>query len=636
MQAGSSIVNPSDHGGDGQERHFAPRGAGAIAVLLFAVFFGWAAWPRFMATPGLFWSVLGWGIGLVAAASLLWLRDGGKLPSMELAIRRPHYVQLLIQCGVFAYWGWHWRTVYGEIPLILSQVAFAYLVEFIICWQRHRHWRVGFGPWPIVLSTNLFMWFHDEYFAAQYLMVALAYVSREWLRWKRDGKSVHIFNPSAFGLCVVSLVLILWEIPHLTYGNQISTALARPEFAYEFIFVMGFIVQFLFRVTLVTLSAAATSWVIGALYFSWSGGFMYVDTTIPIAVFLGMNLLVTDPASSPQSNGGKILFGILYGAAIFFMYAVLRDAGRPAVGDDPGLNIAWMDKLLFLPFLNLLARPLDRIGQYLSLARWGWSWDATRTNWVHLSVWLVVFLTMRPGLVTHPGAQVSFWQDACGKLVPRACENVVILNQRDCKKGDAKSCYNLGVHFEHGSTGPQKTVSVDLARAGGAYREACKLGEGAGCRNLGVLFVQGKGVAQNEKAAFTLFEAGCAKGDADACAFVAQAYVSGIGHGADQTLAVKRARKGCRQGSPFGCRILGDSLRLGRGVGKNSSMAVAVLKKGCQGKDQTACTLLGTMVWLGDGTERDSARGLQYIDSACRSGFQQACTQAERLRSRSP
>ncbi len=250
-----------------ESKGFSRRAAALIILFLFATFLGWVAWPRFVASSGLFWAVVGWGIGLALWAGVLWLRDGRTLPTIELAIRRPHYVQSIVQVAIFVYWGWYWEKVYSEVPLILSQLAFAYLIECLICWQVHRHWRIGFGPWPIVLSTNLFIWFHDDYFAAQYLMLALAYLSREWLRWNRAGKSVHVFNPSAFGLCVVSLVLIIWEIPHLTHGNEISVALARPDYAYEFIFAMGFIVQFFFRVTLVTMAAATTSWIVGSLYF---------------------------------------------------------------------------------------------------------------------------------------------------------------------------------------------------------------------------------------------------------------------------------------------------------------------------------------------------------------------------------
>ena len=40
---------------------------------------------------------------------------------------------------------------------------------------------------------------------------------------------------------------------------------------------------------------------------------MFIDSSIPVSVFIGLHLLVTDPATSPRSNSGKIVFGGLYG-----------------------------------------------------------------------------------------------------------------------------------------------------------------------------------------------------------------------------------------------------------------------------------------------------------------------------------
>ena len=231
----------------------------------------------------------------------------------------------------------------------------------------------------------------------------------------REGRDVHIFNPSAFALCVIALALIVGEWPHLTYGQQISITLGRPEYMYIYIFCMGAVVQWFFGVTLVTMSAAVTSVIVGHIYFSVTGEYMHVDTVIPIAVFLGMNLLVTDPASSPKSNGGKVLFGMLYGLAVFFMYDVLRTMERPALGDDPGFHIAWLDKLLFLPFLNLLARPLDRIGRLFDLQRIGWRLGPIPTNRIHVGIWSVLFVSMLPLLVDHPGKSLEFWENACAQ-----------------------------------------------------------------------------------------------------------------------------------------------------------------------------------------------------------------------------
>ena len=36
-----------------------------------------------------------------------------------------------------------------------------------------------------------------------------------------------------------------------------------------------------------------------------------VDSHVPIAVFIGMTLLFTDPATAPRTLGGRIIYGVL-------------------------------------------------------------------------------------------------------------------------------------------------------------------------------------------------------------------------------------------------------------------------------------------------------------------------------------
>ena len=77
-----------------------------IIIGLSFVFFSFALWPRALASSGLFWGIIAWGSLLVVCLSLLYLR--GPQLALTPGIRRPHYVQMTVQGGVFAYWGWHW------------------------------------------------------------------------------------------------------------------------------------------------------------------------------------------------------------------------------------------------------------------------------------------------------------------------------------------------------------------------------------------------------------------------------------------------------------------------------------------------------------------------------------------------
>ena len=79
-------------------------------------------------------------------------------------------------------------------------MVFLYVLDMLVCWSRRDNWILGFGPIPIIFSMNLFLWFRDDWFYLQFVMVAIIVFGKEFLRWKRDGQSTHIFNPSAFAL----------------------------------------------------------------------------------------------------------------------------------------------------------------------------------------------------------------------------------------------------------------------------------------------------------------------------------------------------------------------------------------------------------------------------------------------------
>ena len=106
--------------------------------------------------------------------------------------------------SVYLYWGWYWREVYHDVSLIAAQIVFAYALDMLVCWSRRDKWVLGFGPVPIVMSTNLFLWFKDDWFYLQFPLIATGVLGKEFVKWKREGRLTHIFNPSAFSLFVSS------------------------------------------------------------------------------------------------------------------------------------------------------------------------------------------------------------------------------------------------------------------------------------------------------------------------------------------------------------------------------------------------------------------------------------------------
>jgi Na+-translocating ferredoxin:NAD+ oxidoreductase RnfD subunit len=121
---------------------------------------------------------------------------------------------------------------------------------------------------------------------------------------------------------------------------------------YLLLFLVALPGQFFFGVTTMTMSAVVTTYAFGLVYFATSGVYFFYDSYIPIAVFLGMHLLFTDPSTSPRTDFGRVIFGALYGVSTVALYQLLGTWGLPT----------FYDKLLQVPILNLSIGAIDRRG----------------------------------------------------------------------------------------------------------------------------------------------------------------------------------------------------------------------------------------------------------------------------------
>ena len=573
-------------------------------ILLMAAM---AAVPRVQVSPGLSATILLFAIGLLAWLSALAVRArrDGKMPEIAVAIRAPHYVQATVQISLFAVFGWYWREVYDHAVLILAQLVFAYAVEGLLSWTLRRTWVIGFGPFPIILSTNLFLWFRDDWFYLQFLMILLGFLAKALLTWERDGRRTHIFNPSAFSLFVVSLVLIATASTDITWAESLATELIRPDRIYLVIFVLGLVVQALFSVTLVTLSAVAVLGLLNLVYTGMTGVYYFFDSNIPIAVFLGLHLLVTDPATSPRTDLGRIFFGALYGLGVFVLYALLGMIDAPT----------FYDKLLCVPLLNLSVRALDRIAVSLSM-KTAWArvpqLGSGRRNMIHMAIWVVLFAGMYTTSFVgneHAGRQPAFWQSACEQGLRNGCRNLTKLHTVSCLQGSAPACMELGAMARVG-----RALPYDPRRAERAFGQACVLGDISGCVNAG-----------NVAAAAELLDRGCEADDAEDCFRLGVARASGTGGVVDRAAALPLYVKACELGWAEGCRGAGLATLLGDGIVMDRQRAGGWFEKGCAGDDGPSCANLAQMLRRGDGLTRDDGRAAETMLKACRLGTMEAC-----------
>lgn len=434
--------------------------------------------PRVQSNANLTASVYGATAALLAWQAYLWLigEKRGELRGFFVLLRSQHYVQAMVQSSVYLYWGFFWRPVYDHVWLIVAQILFAYVFDMLLSWSRKRDYTLGFGPIPIILSVNLFLWFRDDWFYLQFLMIALGFLGKEYVRWNRDGRNVHIFNPSAFALGLFSLVLITTGTTHLTWGQEIASTLTLAPNIYTFLFLAGLVVMYFFSITLVAGMAAITLLGFSALYSASTGVPYFLDSEIPAAVFLGLHLLVTDPSTSPRTPLGKTLFGMLYGLGVFALYWILGAIGVPT----------FYDKLLCVPLLNLSVIAIDRAVKSINsdawINVWNTGWLGGRANVAHMLVWVSLFaaftlLGKMDG--RHTGDSLPFWQQACAEGRSNACERLVQLEQTYCSDGAGWACNELGAHYRRGDI-----VAANADSALAFFSRACELKFQPGCINL--------------------------------------------------------------------------------------------------------------------------------------------------------
>ncbi|MEO5742540.1 MAG: hypothetical protein ABIS29_18295 [Vicinamibacterales bacterium] len=458
------------------ERRLSPGRAFVLPLLFIGGLLGFALYPPVRQNPRLLWSLLGTDAVLLAWNGVLLVSALRKhrVLKLEIVARTQHYVQACAHTLIFLYWGWYWRPVYESAHLIIAQLCFAYAFDMLLGWSRRDTYTLGFGPFPIILSTNLFLWFKQDWFYLQFVMIAFGFAAKEFIRWNKDGRQTHIFNPSSFTLTVFSLALILTGASDITWGKDIAITQFYPPHMYLFLFLVALPGQFLFGVTTMTMSAVLTTYLFGLAYYAVTGTYYFFDSYIPIAVFLGMHLLFTDPSTAPRTELGRMIFGALYGLSTMALYSLLGAAGLPA----------FYDKLLQVPLLNVLIQSIDRAVRSEPLRRFDpaviWrSLPVPSRNLASISVWAIVFaiMTAAQGVGdSHRGQWIPFWQSACQQDLGDACQYLALLHTNYCRASSGWSCNELGLL--------QADKEMDRSSALASMQRGCELGFQPACANL--------------------------------------------------------------------------------------------------------------------------------------------------------
>jgi hypothetical protein len=264
-------------------------------------------------------------LALAALGLGLWRRG-----RIQRDFRSLHVIQFLTQGSIFVYWALYWPGVGGQMPLLALMLAMGFAADALFSFARFGSWRAGLSVVPVVFSINLFEWF-DPHGAV--IAIVAAFASKHLLH--RGGR--HIFNPSVAGLTVTGLVTILAP-GYVHFGGLFHTLNVPPNMS-EWILLVTLLPQLRFRILPVTIGA-----LIGLTLWGIPG-------VLRPTILIAMTLLVTDPATSPRSDLGKLLFGMLFGGLLPVCSIALRGIGQP---DD-------FAKILAIPVANLLVPQLDAL-----------------------------------------------------------------------------------------------------------------------------------------------------------------------------------------------------------------------------------------------------------------------------------
>ncbi len=368
------------------------------------------------------------------------------------------------------------------------------------------------------------------------------------------------------------------------------------------------------------MSAAASLYALNAIYTNSTGTYMFIDTNIHPAIFLGLHLLVTDPATSPRKNFGKVVFGAAYGAGIFGLVPVLEGIGAPV----------FYDKLLCVPVLNLTVRALDRLSVAVSawFAHQSWAtirplqalstWTPQQTNFGFMGIWVAFFLFMvLTGFLggKHPGTDPALWERACGADGGRACKVTARILDVQCQHNSADACFHLGTLLNDGKRLPR--VPVGAARSLG---RACDFGSQGACASLaGLVARDGEAVLQQP----------CTQGDANSCFMLGSMYAVGHSVRRNPERSASLYQQSCTAGFTRGCGALGEAYISGHGVPRDMLKARKILDGACDAGYAPGCFEVAVMHREGIETSRDEPLAQERFRQACDRGYQAACQELE-------
>ena len=225
-------------------------------------------------------------------------------------------MQTVAQLAIYVYWAFYWQPIQDAAALIAAQIVFAYAFDMLLAWSRRDTYTLSFGPFPVIFSINLFLRFRDDFFVLQFVLVAVAFLAKELIRWNKDGRRVHIFNPSSFPLALArrSSCSLHTHPTSLTWGDDIATQLFRPPQIYLFLFLASLWPDSSTsgsRPCRCRPSSATTTRLRTGIFRGHRTSFLSTATFRWRCSWGTAPACVVDPATAPRTELGRIIFGAI-------------------------------------------------------------------------------------------------------------------------------------------------------------------------------------------------------------------------------------------------------------------------------------------------------------------------------------
>ena len=152
-------------------------------------------------------SIVGAALVLLAWSALLFgvLRRGQKV-TLDVVLRRQHYLQACQQGALHPLLGLLLARGLsrGAADPRAAPVCLRLRQPVVVDAPAHVSFSASARS-PSFSASRCSSGSRTTWFYWQFAMVAIGWLAKEFLRWKRDGVNTHIFNPSSFPLAVVSV-----------------------------------------------------------------------------------------------------------------------------------------------------------------------------------------------------------------------------------------------------------------------------------------------------------------------------------------------------------------------------------------------------------------------------------------------